>query len=396
MNWSTDDRQYMGLALQLAKKGQYTARPNPMVGCVIVNEGKVVGQGWHQKSGLAHAEINALKQAGENARNATCYVTLEPCSHVGKTGSCAEALVKAGVTRVIVAMTDPNPLVQGRGFAILNRAGLNEAGIETHRGLLESQAKELNKGFISKFEKQRPWVSLKLAMSLDGRTALDDGSSKWITGKAARFDVQQLRARQDAIITGIGTVLADDPSLNIRGDDNENSHQQQWFSKLENFEQPIRILLDRNSQAEVNSKFFSPDSFFNDRLVENNGHGVNKTKQNVWWVVGDPSIKKESVAENIKLLGEDSLESLLKKCTQADMNNVLIEAGHRLAGKFIQRNLVDEIIVYMAPKLMGNDALGLFDLSVSKMSDCYPLDLQSVRQFGDDIRLIYRPKSIDS
>jgi len=377
MNWSIDDHQHMGLALQLAKKGQYTARPNPMVGCVIVKQGEIIGQGWHQKSGQAHAEINALQQAGENAKGATCYVTLEPCSHSGKTGPCAEALINAGVVKVIAAMTDPNPQVQGNGFK-----KLNEAGIETQCGLLESQAKELNKGFVVKFEKQRPWVTLKLAMSLDGRTALADGSSKWITGASARFDVQKLRARQDAIVTGIGTLLADNPSLNVRGGENAASLQQQWFSKLENFEQPLKILLDRKSQANLESKFFAQNDFENNR------------RKNVWWLVNKSSEKTDDLPGNIKLLDHRSLEELLKKCAQAGMNNLLIEAGHGLAGRFIQQNLVDEIIVYMAPKLMGIDAFGLFDLSVSKMSDCYQLVLQDIRQFGDDIRLVYRPKNI--
>jgi len=377
MNWSIDDHQYMGLALQLAKKGQYTARPNPMVGCVIVKKGRIVGQGWHQKSGLAHAEINALEQAGKSAKGATCYVTLEPCSHTGKTGPCVDALIKAGVVKVITAMTDPNPQVNGSGFAILNKAG-----IETQSGLLESQAKKLNKGFVAKFEKQRPWVTLKLAMSLDGRTALADGSSKWITGSAARFDVQKLRARQDAIITGIGTLLADNPSLNVRGGKEADSLQQQWFSKLKNFEQPIRILLDRNSQADLSSKIFAQDNLEKSK------------KENVWWLVNMPAKKTDDLPENIKLLDNKSLEKLLNECAQFGMNNVLVEAGHRLAGEFIQQNLVNEIIIYMAPKLMGNDALGLFDLSVSRMSDCQQLVLQDVRQFGDDIRLVYRPQSI--
>jgi len=356
----------MALALQLAKKGQYTARPNPMVGCVIVKNGQVVGQGWHENFGKAHAEINAIQQAGEHAKDATCYVTLEPCSHVGQTGACAKILCEAGISKVIAAMQDPNPQVSGSGFQLLENAG-----IEVSSGLLEQQARDLNRGFIARFEKNKPWVTVKLAMSLDGRTALADGSSKWITGAAARLDVQKLRARQDAIITGIGTLLADDPSLTVRGDG-----QQDWFSSLKNFKQPTRILLDRKGQASKKHKLFNKDA-------------------SCWWITSNEKIVESNQHTNIKVIRETKLEKLVNLCATKGMNNILIEAGHKLAGQFLKQNLVDEIIIYQAPKLMGNSAKGLFDLDVEKMSECLSLTLKDIRQFGDDLRLIYYPKIVN-
>jgi len=364
MNWSVQDHQYMALALQLAKKAQYTARPNPMVGCVIVKDGQIIGQGWHESFGQAHAEINALNEAGVKAKNATCYVTLEPCSHIGKTGACAKALIEAGISRVITAMQDPNPQVSGKGFKLLENAG-----IKVKSGLLEQQARELNRGFISKFEKNKPWVTVKLAMSLDGRTALTNGSSKWITGKSARLDVQRLRAKQDAIITGIGTLLADDPSLTVRGD-----NQQDWFNNLAGFKQPIRILLDRKGRATPDYKLFNSDA-------------------EVWWVTSNnKSSQLVEQSKNITVIENLPLAKLVSQCADKGMNNILVEAGHKLTGQYLKKELVDEVIIYQAPKLMGSNAIGLFDLNVGKMSECPELILKDVRQFGDDIRFIYHPK----
>lgn len=366
MNWSTDDQQMMSLALALAEKGQYTARPNPMVGCVIVKNGEIIGQGWHQSFGAAHAEINALKQAGNQAEGATCYVSLEPCSHTGKTGPCAQALIDAKVGKVIAAMQDPNPKVAGNGLVLLN-----QAGIVTECGLLQQQAQQLNQGFINKFIQLRPFVSLKMAMSLDGRTAMADGSSQWITGKTARLDVQRLRARQDAIITGIGTQLADNPSLTVRGDS-----QTEWFEQLENFKQPNRILLDRQAKASIESKMFLPNA-------------------QVWWVA-DPTIANQKLSQpdhsHLKIIQPTSLTELLKQCAKQGMNKVLIEAGHRLAGAFLEQNLVDEIIIYMAPKIMGDKAMGLFGLDIDNLADSQQFILQDVKRLGDDLKMVYRPK----
>ncbi len=254
-HWTTQDCQMMARALQLAKKGKYTARPNPQVGSVLVKDGKIIGEGYHQTFGQAHAEINALKMAGNEAKGATCYVTLEPCAHTGKTGPCSQALVDAGVKRVVAAMADPNPQVAGKGFKILQ-----DAGIKVEFGLMQSQAQNLNSGFISQMTRKRPWVTCKLAMSVDGRTALANGESKWITGSAARADVQKLRAKQDAIITGIGTLLADDPSLNIRLEDS-GYPQDQWLikAKEKGFKPPVKILLDTQAKAPLKSKLFIKD-----------------------------------------------------------------------------------------------------------------------------------------
>lgn len=373
--WSSFDHQMMALALRLAEQGQYTARPNPMVGSVIVKDGQIIGQGFHQKAGEGHAEINALAEAAENAKGATCYVTLEPCAHVGKTGACADALVKAGVSEVVVAINDPNPLVAGKGLE-----KLQTAGIKTSVGLLREQALELNKGFFKKFEKGLPKVSLKLAMSLDGRTALANGESKWITGPQARNDVQKLRARQDAIITGIGTQMSDNPSMTCRAEDASD-----WFNKQYKFEQPRRILLDSKARAVLTDKFFQ-------------NHPNDSVSESVWWVTDKKDVALSSMSanlEHIELLDKSSLLQLLRLCADRGFNQVLVEAGHQLAGSFIAEGLVDEIIVYIAPKLMGNNAMGLLELNVESMKNCPPLKLIDIRQLGDDLRLTYVPLSLN-
>jgi len=364
-HWTSFDRQMMGEALAVAKKGQYTARPNPMVGCVVVKDKKVVGRGFHQKSGQAHAEINALAEAGNLAKNAICYVTLEPCAHTGKTGPCAKALVKAGIKKVIAAMRDPNPLVAGKGFQILL-----DAGIEVEFGLYQSQAMQLNRGFISRVTRGRPWVTCKLAMSVDGRTALANGASQWITGSAARADVQRLRARQDAIITGIGTVLADNPSLTVRAQDTD-SEIDQWFAEAESygFQQPARILLDRQQRANTQLKLFNDDT-------------------KVYWVSDKTS--NQVVDEHIVHMPQAaSLEDFLTDLGDNEIGNLLLESGQKLAGEFLRNGLIDELIIYMAPKLMGNQAKGLFDFEVINMADTPVLKMTDIRQIGDDIRLTY-------
>jgi len=369
-DWSKVDTEMMSLALQLARKGQYTARPNPMVGCVIARNDQLISSGWHQKCGQPHAEVNALESAAEQARGATCYVTLEPCAHFGKTPPCAEALIKAGVTRVVAAMQDPNPEVAGRGFQLLR-----DAGIRVETGLLASQARELNRGFVSRFERQRPWLTCKLAMSLDGRTALSDGSSKWITSPAAREDVQKLRARQDAIITGIGTQRADNPSLNVRAQDG-GADPAGWFTRAQSlgFIQPARVLLDRAGRADPRAKLFAADA-------------------DVFWT--SQKFTRETQKKNICQLPEfSSLKRLLECFAAKGMNNLLLESGHRLAGAFFQQGLIDELVVYMAPKLMGKSGIGLFDLEVTRMSEAPSLKLKSLRQVGEDIRLAYSFESI--
>jgi len=375
-HWSDTDRQMMARALKLAKRGQYTARPNPIVGCVIVKEGKVIGEGLHQTFGQAHAEINALKQAGLEANGATCYVTLEPCAYTGKTGPCAVALVEAGVSKVIAAMADPNPKVSGNGFEILKNAG-----IEAEFGLLESQAKALNPGFISVMTRNRPWVTCKLAMSIDGRTALADGSSKWITGAAARADVQKLRARQDAVVTGIGTLQADNPSLNVRETDTF-TELDDWFAQAvaHGFKQPVRVLLDRKKQADPQNKLFKNDS-------------------EVRWYIDEASetVSLESESGEGDSLGShieveqlpENLTDLLSDLSRKGFNSVLVEAGHKLAGAFLKEGLIDELVVYMAPKLMGSQGMGLFELDIESMDKTPGLKLKDIRKLGDDIRLTY-------
>ncbi len=373
MNWSKQDQTFMQRALTLAKKGQFTARPNPMVGCVLVKNHQIIGEGWHKVFGQAHAEINALKQAGVAAKGATCYVTLEPCCHQGKTPPCAQALIDAGIVKVISAMRDPNPKVDGGGLSLLNKAG-----IETETGLLEKESKELNRGFIYSFEKQRPWITLKLAMSLDGKTALSDGTSKWVTGALARQDVQKLRAKQDAILTGIGTFLADNPSLNVRPEDAE------WWMQLGEFQkdfiQPRKILLDRKGRAQLDAKFFN----------EVGDVSSDKVKD-IWWIKEKRLLKVKSaqVGEDRQIDEINDLNAMVKYCANNEINNLLVEAGHQLAGAFIKEHLIDELVVYIAPKLMGLNAMGLIDINIEKMSDCPTFKLKGVKQFGEDVRLTY-------
>lgn len=377
-DWQAFDYEMMALALRLAKKAEYTARPNPMVGCVLVKNEQIIGEGWHQKAGQPHAEINALTSAGDDAKGATCYVTLEPCAHFGRTGPCAVALVKAGVSKVIAAMLDPNPKVAGKGFDILRAAG-----IQVEYGLLEAEAERLNRGFISRMSRSRPWVTCKLAMSLDGRTALADGASKWITGSAARADVQKLRARQDAIITGIGTLLADNPSLTVREKDS-HPELEPWFANAAaiGFTQPARILFDRQGRADKNSKLF------------------NDSSQVIWVSETDVSEKDDSEnngqpesASHVEAMDyPDSLLSFLQNLAAREFNNVLVEAGHRLAGAFLKEGLIDELVVYMAPKLMGTEAMGLMDIQVESMALTPELKLLDVRALGDNIKLVYKPE----
>ena len=366
-HWQQVDRQMMARALRLAKKGQYTARPNPIVGCVIVKDGQVIGEGWHQTFGKAHAEVNALNVAGEKAKDAVCYVTLEPCAHTGKTGPCAEALVKAGVKKVIAAMADPNPLVAGKGFDILKNAG-----IEVEYGLLESSAISLNPGFISRMTRQRPWVTCKLAMSLDGRTALASGISQWITGPAARADVQKLRAKQDAIITGVGTLLADNPSLTVRKTDTQ-PELDPWFDDAQKygFKLPARVVLDKQAKAPLNSKLFDDNA-------------------ESYWFVDPECAKGKAVPSWVSVVDySGDIEEVFAHLYQQGCANLLVEAGHRMAGAFLNAGLIDELVVYMAPKLMGNQGMGLLDLSIDSMDKVKRLNLKDFRKVGDDIRLTY-------
>lgn len=373
--WSIEDTTYMEEAIQLARQGLYTTHPNPRVGCVLVKDGRIVGRGFHRRAGEGHAEVNALKEAGEAARGATAYVTLEPCSHYGRTPPCAEGLIKAGVVKVVSAMQDPNPEVAGRGIQMLQHAG-----IDCRVGLLSAQSRDLNPGFIKRMETGMPWVRVKLAMSLDGRTAMQSGESQWITGAAARQDVQRLRARSAAIVTGIGSIQADDSSLTVReaelglGVGLENLHE---VVK----QQPLRVVLDTTGQMSATAKI------------------LQQPGRTLWVTLGEREMPHaEVIAAQQASDGRIDLEWLLGYLAASEQTNeVLVEAGAQLAGAFVEAGLVDELIVYMAPTLLGSDARPLLQLPLEKMAQQKRLIMTDLRQLGDDLRFTYRfdknPKS---
>ncbi len=359
--FSADDHRYMSLALCLVEQGLYTTDPNPRVGCVIVVAGEIVGQGWHRAAGEAHAEVHALQQAAEQARGATAYVTLEPCSHHGRTPPCADALIAAGVARVVVAMSDPSPKVAGQG---MDR--LKAAGIEVAVGLMRQQAEQLNPGFISRFRRGRPYVRCKLAMSLDGRTAMASGESKWISSEASRLDVQRLRARSSVIVTGIGTVLADDPRMNARVE----------FD----IKQPDRVVVDTNLRMPVDAAMLS--------------------QQGVTWLANesqDQQIRSGLERSGARMLdvashnGHIDLTALLSALQDLEYNEVLLEAGPSLSGAFMQAGLIDELIIYMAPHLMGHGGNALLHLpGIEAMQDRIALQMTELKQIGDDLRISYK------
>ena len=359
--------EYMQHAIRLAKKGLYTTDPNPSVGCVIVKQDEIVGEGWHQRAGEAHAEINALEQAGDKAKDATVFVTLEPCSHTGKTPPCAEALIAAGVKKVIAAMRDPNPLVAGSGLK-----KLQDAGIETEDGLLESQARALNPGFITRMEKGRPFVRIKLAMSLDGRTAMASGESQWISGEASRNDVQRLRAESSAILTGIDTVLADDPAMNVR-----LPASQLGGGENDEIRQPKRIVLDTRFRMPLGTKIASLPG---DCIVYTTVNVDNKSSY--------PFIIETCDTQD----GRIDLQFLMKDLAKKEINLLHVEAGSVLCGALLKNDLVDEIIIYMAPHIMGDNAKGLFHLpELEQMKDRVSLKILDVRSIGNDIRITAQP-----
>lgn len=357
------DYTHMAQALRLAERGLWTTDPNPRVGCLIVRDDEVVGEGWHERAGEPHAEINALRQAGDRARAATVYVTLEPCSHHGRTPPCAEALLNAGVARVVAAMVDPNPKVSGEGLALLE-----QAGIETSVGLLEAEARQLNPGFISRFTRGRPYVRCKLAMSLDGRTALASGESKWITGEAARDDVQRLRARSSVIVTGINTVLADDARLSARVEGT--------------VKQPDRVVLDSTLRIAPTAQVLQQAG---QSWIATASHDT--VKRQALQQVGAKLLDLPVVKEEL------DLHALLQQLNELQYNEVLIEAGPTLSGAFLEAGLIDELVIYMAPHLLGDSAHGLIHLPLlEKMEQRVALELKDMRQVGDDIRLIFKPQ----
>lgn len=365
--FSTADHQFMSMAIALAEKGLYSTDPNPRVGCVLVKGDNIVGQGWHEVAGGPHAEINALKAAGEQARGATAYVTLEPCSHHGKTPPCAEALIQAGVSRVVAAMKDPNPLVAGKGLKLLS-----DAGIQVESGLMQAQAEALNPGFIMRMKKARPFVRCKLAMGLDGRTAMASGESKWITGEAARADVQRLRARSSAIVTGIGTVLADDPSMNVRAWPEGFPADQ--LDKDQH--QPLRVVLDPHLSMPRDARMLSLPG---ETLIVTACEPCT-----AWEIMEDAGAKVISLPK-----GPDAidLKALLRKLGSLEVNEILLETGATLSGAMLSAGLIDELVVYMAPLIMGSQARGLFNLpGLEQMEQRIDLNISDVRAVGRDWR----------
>lgn len=361
--WSADDTAYMARALQLAQQGLFTTDPNPRVGCVLVKEGQIVGEGAHLRAGEGHAEVNALRMAGDAAKGATAYVTLEPCSHYGRTPPCAKGLIEAGVSRVVSAMQDPNPLVAGRGLSMLS-----EAGIVSESGLLEAQARALNPGFIKRMETGRPFVRVKLAMSLDGRTAMRSGESQWITGPQARQDVQRLRARSSAIITGIGSILQDDSALTVRAAELADA-----TIDPTRLRQPLRVVLDTQGQLPASA-----------RILQQPG-------RTLWVTRGERDMAGAEVLEGQLAEGRIDLAWLLAYLAKHEhANEVLVETGAELAGSFIKQGLVDELVVYLAPTLLGSHARPLAVLPLEEMAQQQRLTLLDLRQLGDDLRLTYR------
>ncbi|NLG59175.1 MAG: bifunctional diaminohydroxyphosphoribosylaminopyrimidine deaminase/5-amino-6-(5-phosphoribosylamino)uracil reductase RibD [Gammaproteobacteria bacterium] len=350
----------MARALELAERGLFTTKPNPMVGCVIAQGDEVVGEGFHVRQGGAHAEVLALQAAGERARGATAYVTLEPCAHAGHTGPCADALVAAGVARVVAAMRDPFPQVDGEGFE-----RLQAAGIETASGLLEAQARELNVGFLSRIERGRPWVRVKLAMSLDGRTALASGDSKWITGEPARLDGHRWRARAGAILTGAGTIMTDDPQLTVRlGDDTP-------------FVPPVRVVLDAGLATVARG-----------RVREGDAPTIYLHAPDAKPPRGLAARRAAVPASNGRL----DLHAVMRLLAEAGINELHVEAGATLAGSLLSGGLVDELLLYVAPVLLGDKARPLFaGLRVEDMAQRYRMALCEVTPLGDDLRMRLRP-----
>ncbi|MEO8307176.1 MAG: bifunctional diaminohydroxyphosphoribosylaminopyrimidine deaminase/5-amino-6-(5-phosphoribosylamino)uracil reductase RibD [Pseudomonadota bacterium] len=358
LQWTDEDRRAMSRAFALAQRGLYTTDPNPRVGCVLLRAGQVVGEGWHERAGAAHAEPRALASAGEAARGATAYVTLEPCNHQGRTPPCTLALIEAGVSRVVYALEDPNPLVSGGGAARLRQQGIAVAS-----GLMAAACEELNPGYVRRMRTGMPFVRVKLAASLDGHTALASGESRWITSKDARKDAQTFRARSSAILTGVGTILADDPALNVR--------------IAESDRQPLRVVLDSCLRT-------PPDA----RVIDREGRVL------VVAVHDDAARRKSLEVQQVEVQtlpakdGRPDLLQVLANLGQRGINEIWVEAGPTLAGAFVTAKLFDELIVYVAPSLLGQGALPLLDLPpLAKLEDKMALRFTDCRSVGDDLRI---------
>lgn len=361
MATTSNDHFFMSHAIGLARRGLYTTHPNPRVGCVVVKDGNVVGEAWHRQAGEPHAEVIALREAGDAARGSSVYVNLEPCCHQGRTPPCTGFLIDAGVKRVVAALEDPNPQVAGGGVH-----ALRSAGIDVEVGVMRSDAERLNRGFLHRITRGRPWVTLKVAASMDGRTAMSSGESQWITGKSARRDVHHWRARSSAVMTGSGTILADDPALTVRHVDVQR--------------QPLRVIVD--------SRFSTPERA---RVLQQPGSTLVATANEAY----EHMDKVGSSLEVVCLPGDDGavdLVALLDDLSQREVNELLVEAGPTLNGAMIKAELVDEILLYLAPRILGNEAHGMFDLlGRNHLGECAKLDVTDIRQFGADIRIRLSP-----
>jgi len=356
------DQQFMSRALQLAEKGLFTASPNPRVGCVLVKKGRIVGEGWHHSAGSPHAEIQALNNCSEDPKGATAYVTLEPCAHYGRTPPCCDRLVAVGIERVVIAATDPNPLVEGKGIS-----RMREAGIEVSSGLMAVDSHQLNCGFFSRMQRKRPWVRVKLAASLDGRTALGSGVSKWITSSQARVDVQSYRARADCILTGIGTVLADNPKMTVR-----------LVGSLDNppdeHRQPMLAIVDSRGQTPVDATVFQAD------------------REVLIFSQTDVPIGEAVVLANALKGGQICLSSMMQELAKREINEVHVEAGAKLVAGLLAEQLIDELIVYQAPLLLGSDARALVALTgLTSMDQRIDFEYTDISRVGRDLRLTLRP-----
>jgi diaminohydroxyphosphoribosylaminopyrimidine deaminase/5-amino-6-(5-phosphoribosylamino)uracil reductase len=361
MTFNAEDFQFMARALRLAERGLYTTTPNPRVGCVLVSGGRVVGEGWHERAGEAHAEVTALKSAGALAAGATAYVTLEPCSHHGRTPPCTDALIAAKVARVVAAMQDPNPQVSGSGVTTLRAAG-----ILAEVGVLEGEARELNIGFVSRMTRARPWMRVKIAASLDGKTALKNGVSQWITGPDARRDAHHWRARSCAVMTGIGTLRDDDPRLNVRD--------------VETSRQPLRIVIDSRLRMTPEAKLLDGGEV----LVATATHDAAKVRL--------LEAKGAAIVVLPNPEGKVDLLRLTRHLAGLGINEVLVEAGMNLDSALLRAGVVDELLLYLAPHLLGDAGRGMLDLGeLAEMDKRLQLNIQQMRMIGPDLRILARP-----
>lgn len=357
--YTTDDHRHMARALELAARGLFTTTPNPRVGCVVVSNGAVVGEGWHEKAGAAHAEPMALQAADGKAAGATVYVTLEPCAHHGRTPPCVDALLAAKPARVVAAVADPNPDTAGRGIE-----RLRAAGIQVDVGLMDAEARELNIGFFARMMRGTPWVRMKVAASLDGRTALADGQSQWITSADARKDGHAWRARACAVLTGVGTVKDDDPQLTVRD--------------VETTRQPLRVVVDSRLQTPLNARVLRPGT-----LIA--AAGVDAPR----------SVALRARGAEVVVLpnhdGKVELKDLMQELARRGCNEIHVEAGHKLNGSLLQEGLVDELLIYLAPCILGDTAQGMFHLPpLAQLADRRNVRITDVRQIGGDLRVLAR------